>query len=144
MSVRVDFYVLAQADEHAGWQFACKLAEKAYRNKQKMFIYCDDKLAAHRFDELLWTFHDISFVPHLLQSETAKYPPPIHIGYQDPQKSYPILLNLSQTIPVFYKQHLRIMEIVFGNEATRQQTRERFKHYRAEQCDLHTHQMDQY
>lgn len=144
MSVRVDFYILAQADEQSGWQFACKLAEKAYNQKQRMFIFCENQTAAHRFDELLWTFNDISFVPHLLQGETAKYTPPIYIGYQESPTPYPILLNLAPQIPHFYQQYNRVIEIVCGDEPMRQQTRERYKHYRAELCEMYTHQMDQY
>jgi DNA polymerase-3 subunit chi len=144
MSVRVDFYVLAQANETAGLQFACKLAEKAYRHKQRMYVYCADQATAHRFDELLWTFDDISFVPHLLQGETAKYPPAINIGYSEPQASYPLILNLSHEIPAFYSNSKRVMEIVFGDETQRAATRERFKQYRADSCDMHTHQMDKY
>lgn len=144
MSVRVDFYILAQANETAGLQFACKLAEKAYRHKQRMYIYCNDQTAAHHLDELLWTFDDISFVPHLLQGETAKYPPLINIGYSEPTQAYPIILNLSNDVPAFYSRCKRVMEIVFGDETMRTKTRERFKHYRADSCDMHTHQMDKY
>lgn len=144
MSVRVDFYILAQADATAGWQFACRLVEKAYRHNQRLYVHCANQADAHRFDELLWTFDDISFVPHLLQGETAKYVPPILIGYEEPSNAYPILLNLSSELPVFYSRSQRVMEIVFGDETTRNITRDRFRTYRAESCDMHTHQMDKY
>lgn len=142
MSVRVDFYVLAQANESLGWQFACKLAEKAYQHKQRLFVYCQDQAAAHRFDELLWTFHDISFIPHLLQDEKTAYPPPIHIGYRAPTQKYPLLLNLTDHRPDFYTQSKRILEIVYGEAAQRDLARERFKTYRLDHCELMTHQID--
>lgn len=145
MSVRVDFYILAEADTQAGWRFACRLVEKAYRHKQRLYVHCADQAAAHQFDELLWTFDDISFVPHQLAGETSKYPAPIVIGYgsKEPPASA-ILLNLTDEIPAFYSNHKRIMEIVYGNEATRTTSRERFKQYRAQSCDMHSHQMDKY
>ena len=61
---RVDFYVLNQSGEQARRQFACKLAEKAYRLKNTVHIVAGSRADAERLDELLWTFRDGSFVPH--------------------------------------------------------------------------------
>ncbi|NNM58327.1 MAG: DNA polymerase III subunit chi [Legionellales bacterium] len=145
MSVRVDFYVLAQANAQAGWIFACRLAEKAHKQKQKLYVYCTNHADTERFDDLLWTFDDAAFVPHLLESNTSTDSfAPIRIGENAPENPYPIILNLSNTVPSFYTQSERVIEIVFGDEAQRAATRERFRTYRNAGCDLHTHQMDKY
>jgi DNA polymerase-3 subunit chi len=146
MSARVDFYILAANDDQAGWRFACRLIEKAYRQKQRMYVHCDDQLSAHRFDELLWTFNDISFVPHQLAGETSKYPAPITIGYGESiaTASTGLLLNLASEFPSSHPRFKRIMEIVHGDEPTRLAARERFKHYRAAGCEMVSHQMDKY
>lgn len=144
MSARVDFYILTANDDQAGWQFACRLAEKAYRQKQRMYVHCVDQLSAHRFDELLWTFNDISFVPHQLVGETNKYPPPITIGYGDAPATSGVLLNLSTELPNFHTKFNRVMEIVYGEESVRAAARERFKQYRMAGCEMHSHQMEKY
>lgn len=145
MSVRVDFYVLAKADTQAGWLFACRLAEKAHKQKQKLFVYCANANDTERFDDLLWTFDEAAFVPHLLESDTStdSYAP-IRIGENTPKKTYPVILNLSDKVPAFYAESERVIEIVFGDENQRATTRERFRTYRAAGCDIHTHQMDKY
>jgi hypothetical protein len=45
-------------------RLACRIAEKAYLSEQKVVVLLDDADALRRFDELLWTFGDGSFVPH--------------------------------------------------------------------------------
>ena len=61
---RVDFYVTADAGEQARLRLACRIAEKAYFAKQKVVVLCDDAEGLRRFDELLWTFGEGTFVPH--------------------------------------------------------------------------------
>ena len=63
MPPRVDFYVVEEAGDAARLRLACRVAEKAYLAKQKVVCYADAALLS-RFDELLWTFGDGSFVPH--------------------------------------------------------------------------------
>ena len=53
---RIDFYVLRQSSEQARQQFACKLAEKAYRLNNTVHIVAGNRADARRLDELLWTF----------------------------------------------------------------------------------------
>ena len=65
---RVDFYILAQSDERARHVLACKLAEKAWRLDNTVYIHTRDRSDAESIDELLWTFRDGSFVPHGLAS----------------------------------------------------------------------------
>jgi len=45
-------------------RLACRIAEKAYLAQQKVVVLLDDGESLRRFDELLWTFGDGSFVPH--------------------------------------------------------------------------------
>ena len=79
---RVDFYVLSQSGEQARQLFACRLAEKAYRLDNSVYILAHDQAAAEKIDELLWTFRDGSFVPHHLASPgTADLPSPVCVGY---------------------------------------------------------------
>ncbi|MDH5455573.1 MAG: DNA polymerase III subunit chi, partial [Gammaproteobacteria bacterium] len=81
---RVDFYVLAAADERARHMLACKLAEKAWRLENTVYIHAKDRADAERLDELLWTFRDGSFVPHGLAGRNdGTEVSPIMIGYND-------------------------------------------------------------
>jgi DNA polymerase IIIc chi subunit len=63
---RVDFYVLPGTEERARLKLACRIAEQAYLAGQRVFVWLDEPASCERFDELLWTFADRSFVPHEL------------------------------------------------------------------------------
>ena len=58
---RVDFYILSTSGELARQQFACRLAEKAYKLKHNVHIHVANQESARRLDDLLWTFRDGSF-----------------------------------------------------------------------------------
>jgi len=143
---RADFYLLQDADPNAGLMFACRLLEKAYRKKHRVFVYCEDKISAEHLDELLWSFKDASFIPHNLQGEGPEPPPPIQIGYtatQNPIGYQDILLNLANTIPEFHQQFKRIFEIVTEDEHTKITRRKHYQAYRQQGFSVKTHPIHQ-
>lgn len=141
--MRVDFYLLSQNESDALWLTACRLLEKAYHKKHRVFVYCAHQHDAEHLDELLWTFKPDSFIPHHLQGEGPEPPPPIQIGYRDqaePRGFTDILLNLTTT-PTFCMRFERIMEIVANDEQSKQIGRENFRRYKQLTDQIHTHRM---
>lgn len=137
---RVDFYLLSDNQPNAHWLVACRLLEKAYYKGHRIFVYCDNKQDAELLDELLWTFKDDSFIPHNLEGEGPEPPPPIHIGYdKEPRGFNDILLNATSKIPAFYAKFKRVIELVNPVEAQKEESRMRYKTYRAQGCKLFTH-----
>lgn len=133
--MRIDFYLLTQEEPDAVWLTACHLLEKAYRQKNQVFVYCTHRQDAEHLDELLWTFKPDSFIPHHLQGEGPEPPPPIQIGYAtEPQGFSDILLNLALTVPPFFSRFQRVIEIVATDETAKATSREHFRHYR--QADI--------
>ena len=140
--IRVDFYLLADAQPNASWLIACRLIEKAYLKGHRVYVLCADQKDAELLDELLWTFKDDSFIPHNLQGEGPEPPPPVQIGYdQEPRGFSDILINMAPHIPPFYTRFKRVIEIVSNEEEKKEQSRTRYKEYRAKGCTLHTHSM---
>lgn len=142
-SLRVDFYLLAMTDAKESWHFACRLAEKAYQQKQQLLLWCEDEKTAHTIDELLWTFHDISFIPHNLVGEGPNPPPAIQVGFgaNFPGHQRQTLINLShQVIPtnVLCK---RIIELVLIEPDTTERARQHFRLYRERGAELITHDL---
>lgn len=141
--VRVDFYLLNSSEQQAKMLLACRLLEKAWRHGHRVYVYCNNQQDAHALDELLWTFKDDSFIPHNLQGEGPEPPPAVQIGYnQEPRGFNDILLNLAEEIPTFYSRFKRVIELVSNDELAKERSREHFRHYRSQQCELHTHQLD--
>ena len=141
--IRVDFYLLASDQPDAKWLVACRLLEKAYIRGHRVFVYCDNKQDAEHLDELLWTFRDDSFIPHNLQGEGPEPPPPVQIGYdKEPRGFNDILLNMANSIPLFYGKFKRVMELVTNIEAEKELSRLHYKEYRSQKCELHTHHIE--
>lgn len=137
--MKIDFYILDQATAQKSLFFACQLIEKAYSLQQKVYIHTSSKEEAERFDQLLWTFRDNSFLPHNLYQPTDEHPPAIQIGYHETPPSHAdLLINLTHAIPAFYQQFKHTIEIVFSDAHVQQLARERYKQYRDQGCELNT------
>jgi len=135
---RVDFYVTAADGPLARERLACRIAEKAFRLGHRLHIHANGEPDLPRLDELLWTFRDISFLPHarLGADEDA----PITLGCTTaPEKPPELLINLAAEIPSFFSRFERVAEIVSGDAEVRRQGRDHFRFYRDRGYPLHHH-----
>jgi len=140
---RIDFYVLAASGEHSRQHFACRLAEKAYRQKNIVHLKVSDTQSADAVNTLLWTFSDGSFVPHELVAEgTVDRIAPVTIGVNPPNnRTLDLLINLTDTVPDDLSSFPRVAEIVTSDEASKIRSREHFAAYRNAGHTLDTHRM---
>lgn len=140
---RVDFYVLAGAGEPARHQFACRLAEKAYRLDHTVHIRTADRASAEVLDDLLWTFRDGSFVPHeFLADPSAEPRAPVTIGASRPTgRDCDLLINLAAGVPEDCASFPRVAEIVTSDEDVRRESRQRYAQYRDMGHSLETHKL---
>ena len=144
MPIRVDFYLLSTPTLQASQDFICRLIEKAYKQGNHFYIHTADHTAAKHLNDLLWTFNDISFIPHTLYDVAlhTSEKPPILIGHDDNAKlSGEILVNLTLRVPEFFTQFQRIIEIVPSQSEWQQNAREHYKFYRSQGCELFTHDL---
>lgn len=140
---RVDFYVLTQVDERARQMLACKLAEKAWRLDNTVYIHASSREDAERLDQLLWTFRDGSFVPHGLTGRNdGTESSPIMIGADDDGVGpRDLLINLCDEIPSFAEGFPRVAELVTSDESCRLASRKRYATYRDQGHELNTHKL---
>jgi len=141
---RINFYVLKTGSGPQRPVFACRLAEKAFGQGLRIYIHTDSATETARLDELLWTFRDGSFLPHLPADDLERSDPdhttPILIGHgETPGAHDGLLINLSASVPGFFSRFERVAEIVSGDETDREQARERFRFYRDRGYELETH-----
>jgi len=136
---KIDFYILSEGN---CLQLACKLIEKAYKNRHRVYVHTENETVAHQLDELLWTYKEESFIPHNLYGEGPDPAPPIQIGFANtPEKHRDILINLSNEIPGFHKQFARIMELVPNSSTIQERARENYRIYRSNGYDIQTHKL---
>ncbi len=143
---RVNFYVLNAGSGRQRQVFACRLAEKALGHGLRIYIHTDDAEETACLDELLWTFRDGSFLPHLPAEDARQCDrdqlTPIVIGHGDmPDPHDGLLINLSGAVPGFFSQFQRVAEIVSGEESDKALARERFRFYRDRGYELETHNL---
>ncbi len=139
---KIDFYLLEESSMPHRLDFACRLIEKAYKHKHRIYVHVENVNDAHLLDEKLWTYRDDSFLPHHIQGEGPEPAPPIQIGYtKAPEKARDILLNLSFNVPEFYPQFKRILEIVINAPEAQNKAREHYREYRSKGFDIQTHHL---
>jgi len=140
---QIDFYVLKADGEVARHQFACRLAEKAFRLKNRVHIQVTDADSVQILDELLWTFRDGSFVPHeAAGTGCVDAASPVTIGVDSHLTSETdLLINLSDTVPENTSSFPRVAEVVTSDEGSKTRSRERFVQYRDQGHTLNTHKL---
>lgn len=120
---RIDFYLAAEGvrREHV----ACRLAEVAYqRGHQVLILTPAEALAA--LDTLLWSFSAASFVPHGRYGTDAA---PVLLA-TDEVANGDVLIPLTSTPPQRFAGFARVIEVVGGSAAEKQESRRRFRYYR--------------
>jgi DNA polymerase III subunit chi len=137
---RIAFYVLTgSGGRHA---FACRLVQKAFQQRARVFIHCDDSQLAREVDEVLWTFDDTAFLPHALQDDPLAPQAAVLIGDRDPGESHSdILINLSPGVPEFFARFERVLEVLDDQPEVKADGRVRYRHYRERGYPLEVHEM---
>jgi len=140
MAPKIDFYLIPDTTPEDTLTFACRVCEKAYQNGHNIHIHTQDAAQANSLNQKLWSFRDISFLPHELQGENKGSP--ITLGHQSTLPDAPdILINLSLEIPEFITQFNRIIEIVPQNNELEQISRKHYKHYSTQNFTIDLHDL---
>lgn len=140
---KVDFYILKETSFEAAYSFICRLIDKAYQQHHQIYLNTNSDEEANSLDDMLWTFNDISFVPHArFGIAIDDEEPPVQIGFnQHPQGQQDILINITPTAPFFFNHFKRVIEIVTQNETSKTQAREKYRYYKEKGCELITHDL---
>jgi len=136
----VDFYILPSADPSARLDFACKLAEKAWRLGHQVYLHCQDAEQRDHMNSRLWSFKGESFVPHGLADEEPPAPVVLGLG-ADPGRHHDLLINLDLAVPGFFATFARVAELVIEEPNHRRAARTNFRFYREGGYPLQDHRM---
>lgn len=140
----VDFYLLSAPSKQDTYRFLCRLVEKAYQQHYHAYIHTSSLEEAQCLDNLLWTFRDISFIPHQVgETNSTLLSPSILIGTDKPKlHTLDILFNLTQDAPSFFSEFSRIIEVVSEEKNDKIQARKKYKVYKEQNCPLATHNIN--
>ncbi|MCC5797425.1 MAG: DNA polymerase III subunit chi [Methylophaga sp.] len=140
---RVSFYVINSLSEQERQLFACRLAEKAWREGHQVFIHTENAQQSAAMDTILWEFRPESFVPHQQLEQHDEHPAPILISHQTaPPRLMDVLINLSPEQPGFFSQFERLLEIIDDNPDIKNHGRKRYQFYRDRGYHIDTHNIN--
>lgn len=121
---------------------ACSLAAKAAAAGNKVSVFAAQGAVAHQFDQMLWSFQHLAFVPHVAAGSPLAAETPVVIG-QDlaalPHQD--VLINLDGDLPAGFERFELILEIVGRSDDERQAARARYRAYKAAGHNLTAHDL---
>ena len=127
------FYIIKESEKLN--QAICQVIKHFYKNKYNILVNTQDDNQIEDLDSLLWTFEQISFIPHLTDKDLG-LPAPILLCnkvalpktfYLSPFK---VLFNLNQDIPNDCEDFEKIIEFVLPEESQKTISREHYLFYK--------------
>ncbi|MGF6242468.1 MULTISPECIES: DNA polymerase III subunit chi [Paraburkholderia] len=110
--------------------YACRLVRKAYQAGQPTIVLAEPA-RLRVFDEQLWTFAPLEFVPHCMaDSALAAQTPIVLAANLDNVPHYQVLLNLGAEVPAQFARFERLLEVVGNAPDELSAGRERYRFYR--------------
>jgi len=137
---RVNFYLLPRQDETAKQQFACRLADKLWRQGLAVQVHTSTRDAAQELDRLLWSFSAEAFLPHHLQDESVADPRSIVLSWGATRPLAPNLLNLDDAMPAI-EGFETIAEFVLDEDNAKARSRELWNRYKQAGHELQHHRI---
>lgn len=113
--------------------YTCRWVRKALSVSQdKIVLFVRDHRQLTQLDEALWTFSDQDFLPHAIIGDPKALRSPVILANPDVTEMpyHQILVNLSDTIPPYFAQFERMLELVSTDQEDIQAGRQRYIYYR--------------
>ncbi len=126
---RVQFYHNAEQP----LVLACELTARAYAGGRRVALRVADEATAGRLDQLLWTFEQLAFVPHVSSRSPLASETPVLIDSAAQASTWAhhdLLFNLAPDLPPDFQGFRGVVEIIGQAEAEKAPARSRWMHYK--------------
>ncbi|AWD32548.1 hypothetical protein CKSOR_00435 [Candidatus Kinetoplastibacterium sorsogonicusi] len=126
----------------------CKIVNNLYTMINcRIVIVFDEYESMKILDKFLWSFDDISFIPHAIFSENLdEFMPIILMNDQSKlinkniYKNYNTIINLTENFYVHFLNFKTIFEIVSKEESDKSKARKRWKEYKQRSyCEINSY-----
>jgi DNA polymerase-3 subunit chi len=122
--------------------YGCRLTRKAYQAGQRLVVLGDAPML-HTFDERLWTFSALDFIPHCMaDSPLAAETPVVLTTALEQAPHHAILINFSAAVPTQFARFERLLEVVGNQPDMLAAGRERYRYYRDRGYALNMYKQD--
>ena len=127
------FYIL-DSDDDINY-CTCKIIKKFYEEGKKILVSSKNSILIDDLNKLLWTFEQLSFIPHSTSKDYDSLTPVLFIetGYKNDsiiKKDYNIFINLDDEVKTDYYNYEIVIELVSGNEHQKNLAREKYLYYK--------------
>ena len=113
----------------------CKIIKKYFELDNKILISSRNSVMIKNINKLLWTFEQLSFIPHSTNEEYDPLAPVLlfDTNYKNDsilKNDYNVFINLDDEVKTDYHDHEVIVELVSNNEEQKKIARERYLYYK--------------
>ncbi len=123
---------------------ACVLTAKASGGGRRVSVFAPDGNIARHFDQMLWSFQPLAFVPHVPAGSPLAAETPVVIGSRlDALPDDDVLINLGDDLPDGFERFSLVIEVVGPSDPERQAARGRFRRYKEQGHTLSAHDLNQ-
>jgi len=130
-----DILIVTRIDFHSNVPdkiaYACRLVRKARAADCRVVLFAQDRRQLGLLDQMLWTFSEQDFLPHVMAEDALAAITPIVLtdSATATLPHHQILINLSTSTPDHFTEFERMFEIVSSEDADRSAGRERYRFY---------------
>tara|TARA_R110002072_G_scaffold8552_4_gene43326 strand:- start:2535 stop:3008 length:474 start_codon:yes stop_codon:yes gene_type:complete len=117
-----------------------------YKNKNKIIVLFNSQKECELLDESLWSYDNISFIPHNIYSNNNMSLSPVLIANKSliPQiTKYNMLINFSDIVLSQYSSIDKIIEIVMPDTKKKAISRSHYKFYKMNGIEVTTHNLEE-
>jgi len=125
----ISFYVSKQEGLRDRLLVACRLIQKAHDKGLHVHVHTDSLATSRQLDDLLWTWHPSSFIPHALIENVQQEKVTIAHDYE-PLEHCDYLINISNDQPGFFSRFAKMGEIIDQSPEILTDGRKRYAYYR--------------
>lgn len=112
--------------------YACRLVRKARAAQCKIVLLGKDRNELSQLDQLLWSFSEQDFIPHVHAGDPLAAQTPVILTDSEAVElpHHHVLINLSGNTPEHFARFERMFEIISSDEADKAAGRDRYRFYK--------------
>jgi len=112
--------------------YACRLVRKARAAQCKIVLLGKDRGELTQLDQLLWSFSEQDFIPHVHAGDPLAAQTPVILTDSEAVElpHHHVLINLSGNTPEHFARFERMFEIISSDEADKAAGRDRYRFYK--------------
>ena len=112
--------------------YACRLVRKARAAQCKIVLLGKDSSELTQLDQLLWSFSEQDFIPHVHAGDPLAAQTPVILTDSEAVElpHHHVLINLSGNTPEHFARFERMFEIISSDEADKAAGRDRYRFYK--------------